>query len=334
MSGTLLIDSIVRQTTVLIATLATATGNRSSLAHVANQVLANLAEELKAQGIGNKVIADMFGMALRTYHDKVARLAESKSESGRSLWDAVLGHLEQHQVLLRAELLARFKRDDPALVRSLLRDLVRSGLVFRSGHGDHTSFRAATPEERGLLFREHPDGRASMILVAVHQHGPLDRGQIQALVPLPDAALDIVLAQLVADARLQQEQRGAELVYRADRVFISYDDPAGWQAAVFDHYQALVTAICAKVRAGKTSAQTDEWIGGSTYHLDVWAGHPLESAALGFLAGARKQAVALRKAIEQHNANNPRPPDAREERVLVYVGQTVTMEEEAHEDDA
>lgn len=62
MAGTLLIDSIVRQTTVLIATLATATGNRPSLAHVANQVLLNLADELKARGIGNKVVADMFGM--------------------------------------------------------------------------------------------------------------------------------------------------------------------------------------------------------------------------------------------------------------------------------
>src|SRR5688572_28004473 len=90
MSRTLLIDSIVRQTTVLIASLATTAGHRSSLAHVANQVLGNLDLELKAQGLGNKVIADMFGMALRTYHDRVARLAESQSEVGRSLWDAVL----------------------------------------------------------------------------------------------------------------------------------------------------------------------------------------------------------------------------------------------------
>lgn len=55
---------------------------------------------------------------------------------------------------------------------------------------------------------------------------------------------------------------------------------------------------------------------------------------MGFLANVRRQAVALRKAIEQHNADHPRPPDARDKRVLVYVGQTVTMEEEEHEDDA
>ena len=91
MSGTLLIDSIVRQTTVLIASLATAAGSRHSLAHVANQVLANLVAELKAQGVGNKVIADMFGMALRTYHRRVRAVGESQTEHGRSIWEAVFG---------------------------------------------------------------------------------------------------------------------------------------------------------------------------------------------------------------------------------------------------
>ena len=336
MAGTLLIDSIVRQTTVLIATLATAAGSRPSLAHVANQVLLNLADELKARGIGNKVIADMFGMALRTYHDRVARLAESKSESGRSLWDAVLTYLEQNGTRLRAEVLQRFSRDDQAIVRGVLRDLVSSGLVFRSGQHDATSYRAATAEERGRFSHEHPGASASLILVAVHQHGPIGRDAIQRLVPLADDALDAALAQLLADGTLRADSSCADALYRAERVFISYGDPAGWEAAVLDHYQALVTAICAKLRAGRTSAETSEAIGGSTYHLDVWDGHPLQREALGFLANVRRQAVALRSAIEQHDAAHPRPADAREQRVLAYVGQTVTLsdEEEEEEEDA
>jgi hypothetical protein len=49
----------------------------------------------------------------------------------------------------------------------------------------------------------------------------------------------------------------------------------------------------------------------------------------------RRQAVALRGAIEQHNATHARPDAAREKRVLAYVGQTVTMEEaDEHEEDA
>jgi hypothetical protein len=69
----LLIDSIVRQTTVLIAQLATAGGARAPLASVANQVFLDLARELDAQGVSRKVGADMFGLALRTYQRKLQR---------------------------------------------------------------------------------------------------------------------------------------------------------------------------------------------------------------------------------------------------------------------
>jgi hypothetical protein len=62
----LLIDSIVRQTTVLLAQLATAGGYRAPLAHVANQVFLALSDELFAQGVSRRASADMFGMALRS----------------------------------------------------------------------------------------------------------------------------------------------------------------------------------------------------------------------------------------------------------------------------
>ena len=77
MNVNLLIDNIVRQTTVLVAQLATAAGGRAPLAHVAGQVFVELVRELKAQGLGNKVIADMFGLTLRTYHDRVRRASFS-----------------------------------------------------------------------------------------------------------------------------------------------------------------------------------------------------------------------------------------------------------------
>src|SRR5262245_33808399 len=58
----LLIDSIVQQTMVFIAQLATAGGVRAPLAHVADQVFLDLTRELQNQGVTKKVIADMFGM--------------------------------------------------------------------------------------------------------------------------------------------------------------------------------------------------------------------------------------------------------------------------------
>jgi predicted acetyltransferase len=85
MNVNLLIDAIVRQTTILIAHLATSGGTRSPLAHMANQIFVDLVRELKEQGVGNKVIADMFGLSLRTYHNRVRRMSESSTERGRTL---------------------------------------------------------------------------------------------------------------------------------------------------------------------------------------------------------------------------------------------------------
>src|SRR6185369_747867 len=72
---------MVRQTTVLIAQMATTAGARAPLAHTANSVFLDLARELKQQGLGSKVISDMFGLTLRAYDAKVARLTESGNNS-------------------------------------------------------------------------------------------------------------------------------------------------------------------------------------------------------------------------------------------------------------
>ncbi len=77
MQTRLLVDAIVRQTTVLIGQLCTAAGFRAPLAQVADQVFLGLARELEAQGVGRKVAADMFGLALRSYQKKIQRLSES-----------------------------------------------------------------------------------------------------------------------------------------------------------------------------------------------------------------------------------------------------------------
>jgi hypothetical protein len=71
MNVTYLIDSIVQQTTVLIAQVATTAGVRAPLAHVANRVFLDLVTEIERQGVARKVVADMFGLALRSYQQKV-----------------------------------------------------------------------------------------------------------------------------------------------------------------------------------------------------------------------------------------------------------------------
>src|SRR5690606_26268664 len=118
-----LIDGLVRQTTVLIAHVATSAGLRAPLAHVANQIFVDLTTELERQGVGQKVIADMFGLALRSYQQKLRRLSESATDHGRSLWEAVYEFLSQKQAVRRVDVLQRFCRDDARTVKSILKDL-------------------------------------------------------------------------------------------------------------------------------------------------------------------------------------------------------------------
>jgi hypothetical protein len=113
---------------------------------------------------------------------------------------------------------------------------------------------------------------------------------------------------------------------------IPFGEPAGWEAAIFDHYQAMVTAICLKLRRGELRAHLSDAVGGSTYTLDLWEGHPLESEALGLLAGLRRQGRELRERVEAWNREHAAPSGARELRVITYVGQGVLSSEKEEGD--
>ena len=331
MNVNLLIDAMVRQTTVLIAQLATAGGARAPLAHTANQVFLDLNRELKEQGLGNKVIADMFGLGLRTYHKKIARLSESSTDRGRSLWEALLGYVTERGSVTRTQVLKRFRNDDDPTVRGVLKDLVASGLLFESGRGDLKMYRAATPEDApgegdGL------DRMANFVWIAIYRYGPLSAAELAEHVPAQKGALDGVLSRLTHDGRVSAEERDGTVFYTSTGCVMPPGNAAGWEAAVFDHYQAMVTAICTKLRLGRTQAAVGDWVGGSTYSYDVWEGHPVRQDVLRFLQETRDRAVALRRRVEAHNLAHSAPEEAIE-RVIAYVGQTVVRAQEAPEDD-
>jgi hypothetical protein len=80
------------------------------------------------------VVADMFGLAIRTYQKKVQRLTESVTVRDRTLWEAVLERLQSAGAASRRELLDHFDRDDPVVVGSVLNDLVSTGLGLVPTH--------------------------------------------------------------------------------------------------------------------------------------------------------------------------------------------------------
>jgi hypothetical protein len=209
----LLIDAIVRQTTVLIAQLATAAGSRAQLAQTANQVFLDLVRELKDQGLGNEVIADMFGLTLRTYHNKIARLAESATDRGRSLWEALLAYIQERGPVRRADVLSRFSGNDEATLRGVLKDLVDSGMIFRAGRGDHTTYRAASPEDVAVVSGAADERMANFAWVAIHRYGPITRAELAEHVPAGDDAIDAALAKLLRDGRVGSAESAGRILY-------------------------------------------------------------------------------------------------------------------------
>jgi hypothetical protein len=330
----LLIDAVVRQTMVLIAELATSGGLRAPLAHVASEAFLELSRELESQGVTKKVSADMFGMALRTYQRRTQRLSQSRTDRGRSLWEAVLEFVGQSDSPSRSEIFRRFRHDDEPSLRGVLRDLTESGLVYTTGGGRATSYRAATQDELGRHdARTDRVALEAVLWSLVYREGPLELARLAVLTKLPQEALLPVLSDLVQAGRVERVDSGGVTSYRSRELVLGFDDPAGWEASVLDHFSTMVRTIGKKLARDQRASAADE-DGGSTYHFDLWRGHPLESEVVSELARFRQRMSALRERVDRVNAE--RAEQGRTLRVDCYYGQMVTEEtaDEAEQDES
>jgi hypothetical protein len=321
-----LIHAIVRQTTILIAQLATARGIRAPLAQIANQVFLDLVGELERQGVSRKVSADMFGLGLRTYRRKIQQLSESSTERGRSLWEAILEHVRERGLVTRAEFLDRFPRDDEASVRAVLHDLCESQLVFVSGAGPNTTYRAASEEELSALQRRRgPDGADELLVALMYREGPLTLKEIASRAQADLSAVEAGLDRLTAAGRIEQIEHDGILRYKAGALVIPLGAPVGWEAAVFDHFKAMVATVLCRLREGELTAALVDRNGGSTYTIDVWQGHPLADEVYGTLGRLRTALSELRSRVDEFNSQREIPDSYT--RVVIYAGQCVIEEE-------
>ncbi len=317
MDAKLLIDAIVRQTTVLIAQLSTSAGIRAPLAHVADQVFLDLASEIEAQGVARKVAADMFGLALRSYQKKVQRLTESATVRERTLWEAVLGYLSEQGSVTREQLFDRFRRDPEQDVASVLVDLINQGLVYSTGKGKSAVYGASSESDRGRIA-EHARAETvtSMVWLALYRR-PSTRAELGAALPFAPAHVDQAVESLIGDGRVRRD--GATL--SAESFVVPVGAEQGWEAAVFDHFSAVASAIAAKVRRGARSDAKDV-VGGATLTFEVSPDHPNLEEVYGLLARIRRDVNDVWARVMQYNERHTLD-EARKIKVTVYFGQNV-----------
>jgi len=318
----LLIDGIVRQTTILIAQLSTSEGTRAPLAHVADQVFVELAREIEAQGVRRQVAADMFGMALRSYQKKMRRLTESESVREKSLWEAVLEVVENEQPT-RDRVQKRFEYDGEREVAAVLKDLVTSGLVSVTGTGAHAVYAATSESVREKLRSNSVDSLANLAWLKIFRREVVSPSELPAALGVSEAIASEVMAELEATGRVNL----VDGVLEASNVVLPLGAEHGWEVAVLDHFRTVAVAIAAKVRDGRAGSKLADKLGGSTFTFTVTPGHPYEQEVYGLLRKTRLSAQQLWEKVAAHNGEYPPAPEAAR-RVSFYVGQTLEMSEE------
>jgi hypothetical protein len=220
-------------------------------------------------------------------------------------------------MVTRDEVLARFDRDEDALVRGVLHDLADSGLVFCSGSGAQTTYRAASDDElRYMRGARSGSGADELLWVVIYREGPIDRDQILARGGVRKEDLDACLQRLLDSDRIRREDDGR---FSAREFFVGLADTVGWEAAVFDHYHALVKTICCKLSPDPELQLPPSAIGGSTYTFEVWPGHPCYDEVLRIVGDFRQAQSALRQRVEAYNAEQGLPRSYLE--VTAYAGQ-------------
>lgn len=314
-----LIDAIIRKTLSLIAQLATSGGQRAPLSRLADQVFLDLAAELEGQGLSQKVIADMFGLAVRSYQRKRRRLLESKTLEGRSLWASVLDLIQERPRIARWEIMQTFSRDDMVMVGSVLMDLVASSLVYQTGHGPMTQYGPTSDSIEDWTTVEAEAIAEHLVWLRIYNDGPLDREALGKALNIDAPVVDQALEGLVADDRIEQ----VDAVWQSRRWLIPYGSLEGWPAAVFEHYAAMVDALCAKLRSGSRSAHHDA-IGGSTYTFVLDDAHPMAGEVMELMGEFRTRAHDLRVRLDAHPASENLAQSGM--RVTMYLGQNVTTD--------
>lgn len=324
----LLIDAIVQQTTVLIGQLSTAAGIRAPLAHIADQVFLDLSKEIEAQGVSRKVAADMFGLAIRTYQKKVQRVTETAQSREQTLWQSVLLYLQKSECVSRRVILEHFRREDPMVIGSVLSDLVSSGLVYRTGSGDSTLFGITKERDLELALREQRREALGPILRAIiYGSKGITRTALAERLAVDGEALDAALRQLEEEGQIERTGQELDATFRAKLLVVPVDAEHGWEAAVLDHFQAVVRAIGQKIRLGRARSAQDDVVGGATLGFDLCEGHPHLEEVLALLRSVRAQVNELWNEVQAYNAAHPIEESNKIE-VTFYLGQSVTRPNE------
>jgi len=294
--------------------LSTAAGVRAPLAHVADQVFLELALELEAQGVGRKVVADMFGLALRSYQKKVQRLEETRQQRDSTLWEVVLEYVQSHPNVSRSELLERF-RHDASNIGAVCADLVNGGAIAQHRRSGEIHF-VATSEGDQHSDDSRRQATTALVWMSIY-HGASSIPLLAQRLGLEEPDIEEAVDGLLRTERVHLDEAGA---LRARRFTVPLGSSVGWEAAVFDHFRAVAVALGTKVATPEM--RKSDLVGGQTAAFHLSDDHPLKQEVLSLLDRTRREVASLWQRVSEYNEAHACDEDARTT-VHFYLGQYV-----------
>jgi hypothetical protein len=291
------------------------------LARIADQVFLDLAKELDSQGVGRRVAADMFGMALRSYQKKLRRLTESAVCFDKTLWQAVFEFIRDHENVSRIELFDRFARDGEREVGSVINDLVSSGLLSQTG-GKYDRYYKITSEHdlRHTIKISDRESVIPLIWLTIHNHPGITLAKLVNHLSLEKSVVRNAVKSLIDDGRCNGDPDSDRSPLVAEDLIVPVGDAQGWEIAVYDHFRAVANAIACKVRSGRTCSKTEDIVGGATLSFDLYSGHPYEARVTQLLSEVRERTNLLWKELEDYNSEHP-ISEKEYRRLFFYFGQ-------------
>jgi len=240
------------------------------------------------------------------------------------LWEAVLEFVTAHTPVRRADIIDRFRHDDELAVTSVLADLVTTGLVYSSGRGDAAVYGITSDADRQALASEDANEALAMLLWGhVFRSPGITTSSLLAVTRAGEPEARAALARLMGDGRIARDGESDDSALHASSFVIAEGASQGWEAAVFDHYQALAGAVVEKLRRRASGSATRDRVGGTTLHFGVHPGHPYEERVYGILRRVRDDLNALWNEVVAYNREHPIADEAAT-RVTFYFGQNVT----------
>lgn len=308
MNHGLLIDAIVRKTALLVADLAVRDPVPASLMHVTDLFFTAINEHLRSKHERpQRVIADLFGLPIRTYQHRVTVLSQSASLRGITVWEAIYRFVRAEEQVSRAEIGQRFHQENPELVGSILNEMVRSKLLFCAGRGSTAVYLANQRVE--FDADASPEADARLVWVVTHGHPGASMAELAVAMGIEGSAvqanrLRAALDRLVDENRLvvTSDPEGIDRYHSRDFVF-DLDAPSDGLAAFYDHFSAVVDAICQKLDGG---AMPRIGATGATYRFDLHPGMAETAEVEGLVEALRTRCSRLRHALEATGLSDTR----------------------------